>query len=135
MSVRKVKQYSDRGRIQDLNNERESEAPQLSSSELRLKRLYEYAMSTNDAGILSALGFITTDYVADKTALPLTIYRIKQIVADIKSKSGDKIEKMTEELQNCFKFPVSQKAANYIYRNKMIKTAGRKDPPVFRRVK
>lgn len=134
MPTRNVKQYSDRGKIQDLNNKRESEAPPL-PSELRLKRLYEYAEQHNDQGILEGLGFITTGYVSDKNALPLTIYRIRNIVADIKSRSGDKIQQMTEELQNCFKFPVSKKAANYIFNNNIAKVASRKMPPVFRRVK
>lgn len=134
MPIRKVKQYSDRGKIQDLNNKRESEAPPL-PSELRLQRLYEYAMQHNDYGILSGLGFITTDYVGDKNALPLTIYRIKQIVADIKSKSGEKIQRMTEELQNCFDLSSVEVADAYFVANKIMKRASRKMPPVFRRVK
>lgn len=134
MSIRNVKQYSDRGKIQDLNNKRESEAPPL-PSELRLKRFYEYAEQHNDYGILNGLGFITTNYVSDKNALPLTIYRISNIVADIKSKSGDKIQKMTEELQDCFESSLSVKASDYLFTNKIVKVACRKMPPVFRRVK
>ena len=134
MPIRNVKQYSDRGKIQDLNNKRESEAPPL-PSELRLQRLYEYAKKNNDHGILKELGFITTNYVSDKNALPLTIYRIRNIIADIKSKSGDKIQKMTEELRDCFESSLSVKAADYLFTNKIVKVACRKMPPVFRRVK
>jgi hypothetical protein len=134
MPIRKVKQYSDRGKIQDLASKQESEAPPL-PSELRLRRLYEYAKQHNDTGILNALGFITTDYVADKSALPLIAYRIRSVIADIKSKSGTKIQQMTEELQGCFGPPLSKEAADYITVNKMVKVASKKMPPVFRRVK
>ncbi len=133
MPIRKVKQYSDRGKIQDLTNKHESEAPPL-PSELRLRRLYEYAKQHNDTGILNALGFITTDYVADKSALPLIAYRIRSVIADIKSKSGAKIQQMTEELQNCFGPPLSKEATDYITVNKMVKVASKRMPPVFRRV-
>ncbi len=125
MSIRKIKQYSDRGKIKDLTNKQESEAPLL-SSELRLQKLYEYASKHNDHGILKELGFITTDYVEDKTALPLTIYRIRQIVADIKSKSPE-IDRLSAQLSKLL-FGIDQSE------KKMVKSANRK-LPIFRRVK
>lgn len=125
MSIRKIKQYSDRGKIQDLTNKHESEAPPL-PFELRLKRLYEHAVNANDHGILKELGFITTDYVGDKTALPLTIYRIKQIVADIKSKSPE-IDRLSAQLSKLL-FDIDP------LENKLVKSASRK-LPIFRRVK
>lgn len=131
MSIRKIKQYSDRGKIKDLTNKQESEAPFL-SSELRLQKLYEYASKHNDHGILKELGFITTDYVEDKTALPLTIYRIRQIVADIKSKSPE-IDQYSVQLSKLFGIEHTLEADAY-WSRKMVKNASRK-LPIFRRVK
>lgn len=131
MPIRKVKQYSDRGKIQDLNNKRESEAPPL-SSELRLQRLYEHAKKHNDHGILKELGFITTDYVEDKNALPLTVYRIRQIVADIKSKSPE-IDEYSIQLSKLFGIEHTLEADAYWSRRKLVKSATRKFP-IFRRV-
>jgi hypothetical protein len=125
MSIRKIKQYSDRGKIQDLTNKRESEAPIL-PSELRLKRLYEHAKNSNDQSILKELCFITTDYVEDKNALPLTIFRLRQIVADIKSKSPE-IDRLGVQLSKLL-FGIDQ------LDKKMVKSANRK-LPIFRRVK
>ena len=134
MPIRKVKQYSERGKIQDLANKHESEAPPL-PSELRLKRLYEYAKQHNDTGILNALGFITTDYVADKSALPLIAYRIKQTVGDIKSKSSEPIDEFGQELSKIFGIEHTVEADAYWSKRKVVKTASARRPPVFRRVK
>jgi hypothetical protein len=128
MSIRKIKQYSDRGKIQDLTNKRESEAPPL-PSELRLKRLYEHAKSSNDQSILKELGFITTDYVEDKTALPLTIFRLRQTVADIKSKSPE-IDRLSAQLSKLlFGMDIKYQSGGLL-----VKYASRK-LPIFRRVK
>lgn len=134
MSVRNVKQYSDRGKIKDLASRHESEAPIL-PSELRLKKFYEYAKLHNDIGILTAIGFITTDYVSNKNALPLTVYRIKQIVADISSRPGNKIQEFKELFESSISPILSKEASVYLQINKMIKSATAKKPPAFRRVK
>lgn len=134
MAIRKVKQYSDRGKIKDLASRQESEAPAL-PSELRLKRLYEHAKLHNDVGILNALGFITTDYVGDKNALPLTAYRIKQIIADISSRPGNRIRELKELFDTCVSPPLSQAALDYLFLQKVIKkVASKKREPSFRRV-
>lgn len=134
MSIRKVKQYSDRGKIKDLGSRHESEAPTL-PSELRLKKLYEYAKLHNDIGILNALGFITTEYVGDKNALPLTIYRIKQIIADISSRPGNKIQELKEFFEECINPPLSKEAMDYISIKKTLKkVASKNKKPSFRRV-
>lgn len=133
MPIRKVKQYSDRGKIKDLINKQESEAPLL-PSELRLQKLYEYASKNNNHSVLKELGFITTDYIEDKNALPLTIYRIRQIVADIKSKSPDidqcgiLLSKVLFSTDNILKIDA------FLAGKKMVKNASRKLPS-FRRVK
>lgn len=132
MTFRKVKQYSDRGKIKDLASRQESEAKD-SPSEQRIRRLYEYAKLHHDDGILNALGFITTEYIEDKTALPLTIYRIKKIIADITSRSGENIQRIKNELAGCFGPPIGIAAFAYIHKKQLIKTADRR-PPVFRRV-
>jgi hypothetical protein len=134
MPIRKVKQYSDRGKIKDLASKQESEAQPL-PSELRLQRLYEYAKQHNDHGILNALGFITTDYVADKNALPLTVYRIRQVVADIKSRSSEPIDLFGQELSKFFGIEHTAESDAYWDKKRMVKSAAVKKPPVFRRVK
>ena len=134
MPIRKVKQYSDRGKIKDLASKHESEAPPL-PSELRLKMLYEHAKQHNDTGILNALGFITTDYVADKNALPLIAYRIRQTVADIKSKSSEPIDKFGQELSKIFGIEHTVESDAYWSHRKMVRTASVRKPSVFRRVK
>lgn len=124
MSFRKIKQYSDRGKIQDLANKHESEAPPL-PFEMRLKMLYEHAKNANNDSILKELGFITTDYIEDKNALPLTIFRLRQIVADIKSKSPV-IDQLSVQLSKLL-FGIDQPG------KKLVKSASRK-LPIFRRV-
>lgn len=132
MPIRKVKQHSDRGKIQDLTNKQESEAL-LISSELRLKTLYEHAKQNNNYGVLKELGFITTDYIEDKNALPLTIYRLRQIVADIKSKSPE-IDEYSFHLSKLFGIEHTLEADAYWARKNLIKNANR-NLPIFRRVK
>lgn len=134
MPIRKVKQSSDRGSIKNLDERHDSEIP-LTSSEQRLKAIYDRAKQSNDAGILEGLGFITTDYVHDKDALPLTVYRIKQIVADIKSKSSEPIDQFGQELSKIFKIEHTIESDAYWEKRKMVKSASITKPPVFRRVK
>jgi DNA integrity scanning protein DisA with diadenylate cyclase activity len=133
MSIRKVKQYSDRGNIKDLNDKHESEVPLL-PTELRLKKLYDYAKLHHDNGILNILGFITTEYIDDKNALPLTAYRIRKIIADISSRSGEQIQQLKNEIDNCFEPALSKSALEYIGKKQLIKNAATRQPPVFRRV-
>ena|SRR5574339_79868 len=134
MTFRKVKQYSDRGKIKDLASKHESEA-EILPAELRLRRLYEYARQHNDRGILNTLGFITTEYVDDKSALPLIAYRIRQTVGDIKSKSSEPIDQFGQELSKIFGIEHTVEADAYWNTKKVVKTASPRKPPVFRRVK
>lgn len=121
MPFRKVKQHSDRGSIKDLAQKQESESPLL-PSEIRLKRLFEFAQNNKDHNLQAALGFITTDYIHDKSALPLIVYRLRKTIADIKSKSPGKIEKLQLQFEKCFGInPVR------------IKTASAWKSPIFRR--
>lgn len=101
MPTRAVKQYSDRGSLKALTKRHEDEVP-FTASELRIRKLYDYAHTHADAGLLNCLGFITTEYIGEKNALPLSVYRLRKIVEDIKSKSGDKILKLKQNLDNCF---------------------------------
>lgn len=101
--------------------------------ELRMKKLYEYAKIHKDTKLLNCLGFITTDYIEDKNALPLSVYRIRKIIEDINSKGSEKIEHLKSELSLCFGQVLSDEAFDYINDKKMIKSASKKKPPVFRR--
>lgn len=101
MAIRTVKQYSDRGSLKALTQRHEDEVP-FTASELRIRKLYDYAHTHADAGLLNCLGFITTDYIGEKNALPLSVYRLRKIVDDITVKSGGKILEMKQNLDNCF---------------------------------
>lgn len=101
MGIRSIKSPSDRGSLKHLSQRHEDEVP-FTSRELRIKKLYDYACAHADVNLLDSLGFITTNYIEDKNALPLSIYRLRKIVSDIVSKSEDKILKMKQELDNCF---------------------------------
>lgn len=121
MSFKKARQYSDRGSIKNLSQKQEVGSPPR-AFELRLKKLFEFAQDNKDHNLQAALGFITTDYIHDKNALPLIVYRIRQTVADIKNKSPGKIEKLQLQFEKCFGINSNQ-----------IKTASAWKSPIFRR--
>ncbi len=138
MPIRKVKQHSERGSIKDLIAQVEKsvlpeEFPP-TSSEIRMKKLFEHAQACRDKKMMAALGIITTDYIQDKDALPLSAYRIKQIIDDIKAKSPGKIEKLQAQFEGCFDSGISDKLLDYLAKRR-VKTASVKRPPAFRRVK
>jgi hypothetical protein len=136
--IRRVSQLSDRGSIKDLVHPREAEVGLYKEpptpAEIRFKKLYEYAQTYKDTKLQGALGIITTDYIADKNALPLSVYRIKKVVEDIKSRSGSQIEKLEEQIAEHLHDGVSPLAIAYLSRKKFVKTAATRKPPVFRRV-
>lgn len=145
MAIRTVKQRSDRGSIKDIkaSNEEVQEFPYAithknldpTKTELRLQKLYEFAQHNNDADLLSATGFITTNYIADKNALPLSIYRLRKTVDDIKSKSGNRINEWAAELSGCFTESLSDALGQEYTRFKsMVKNASPRKPPKFWRV-
>jgi hypothetical protein len=134
MPIRTVKQHTDRGKIKDLAKPGEVIEPEIvpSSTELRMKKLYEYAQLNKDHELQSALGFITTDYISDKNALPLSVYRIRQMVDDIKSKSAGKIDRLSEELLQYFGDGPSPLVKEYLnQKHARIKTASVRKPPSF----
>ncbi|CAB4197065.1 hypothetical protein UFOVP1290_585 [uncultured Caudovirales phage] len=133
MVTRMVNQYSDRGNIKDLANKHEAEIG-ISKCEMRLKSLYEYAKLNNNNLMLNSLGFITTNYIDDKNALPLTVYRIRKIVEEIKSKSGNNIALLKKQFDDCFSYEISKMASDYISNRQIIKRAMITKRPVFRRV-
>lgn len=122
----KLKVYSDRGKISNLAQKHEDEIP-VTPMETRLKQLYEHAQLTRDKGLEDSLGFITTDYVGNKNALPVSIYRLREIVSNITAKSGAKIAEMRKELETCFELPVIEKSG-------LNKTASARKRSPFRRV-
>lgn len=124
----KLKVYSDRGKISNLTKKHEDEIP-VTPMEERLKKLYEHAQVTHDKGLEDSLGFITTPYISDKAALPLSIYKLREIVSILSTKPGNKIAEMRQELEPCFDSPVIEKSG-------LSKTASRiaRKPGPFRRV-
>ncbi len=135
MPIRKVKQHSERGSIKDLSTRVEEETFErnLSPSEIRLQKLVGFAQTTKDKDLQHALGFITTDYIHDKNALPLSVYRIRKIVADIKAVSADKIDNLQNQFAGCFTDELSPEAKAYWSRKKIVKSASKR-PSIFRRV-
>jgi hypothetical protein len=102
--------------------------------ELKLKELYEYAQTYKNQEMLTALGFITTDYISDKNALPLSVYRLRQIVAECKSHSSRQIEALEKQFADHLGGKISAKASQYLNKQRLIKFASVRKPPVFRRV-
>jgi len=137
MPIRRVSQLSDRGSIKDLVHPREAEVGLYKEpptpAELRFKKLYEYAQTYKDIKLQGALGIITTDYIGDKNALPLSVYRLKKVVEDIKSRLGHEIEKLEQQFMSHLSDPVSSELVDYLSK-KRIKTAAVRKPPIFRRV-
>jgi hypothetical protein len=134
MPIRNVKQQSDRGKIKDLARTIEIGESEVvpSAFELRMKKLFEFAQLTNNKDLQSVLGFITTDYISDKNALPLSAYRIRQVVADIKSKSSE-IDKLSQELNGFLNPLETTPEAEAYWKNKLAlkKTASKKRKPPF----
>ena len=135
MPIRKVKQHSERGSIKDLSTRVEEEAIEhnLRPSDVRLQKLIGFAQENGDKNLQQALGFITTDYIHDKNALPLSVYRIRKIVADIKAVSASKIDNLQHQFEGCFTDEVSPEAKAFWSIKKRIKTASKKSS-IFRRV-
>jgi hypothetical protein len=134
MPIRTVKQYTDRGKIKDLAKPGEVNEPETipSPSELRMKKLYEYAQLHKDQLLQSALGFITTDYISDKNALPLSAYRIRTIIEDIKAKSGGKIDQLSQQFVGYMTDELSPEAIEYLTKKRArVKTASARKPPSF----
>lgn len=138
MSIKRVKQRSDRGSIKDLVNSQEVSIPTprpATPAELRLKKLYEHAQNNKNHQMIAALGFITTDYIGDKNALPLSVYRIKQTVDKIKAQSNGKIDQLAQQFATFFKNEISSETISYLALGKArVKIANQNKPPVFRRV-
>ena len=135
MPIRTVKQHTDRGKIKDLARTIEVVESEVAPSpfELRMKKLFEFAQLCKDTNMQAALGVITTDYIADKNALPLSAYRIRQMISDIKSKSSGEIDRLSQDLSGYMMGDeISQDAIDYITRKKRIKTASARKPLFWR---
>jgi hypothetical protein len=134
MPIRKIKQYSDRGKLSDIHSGLpEAGVNTATDLELRLSKLYDYGCKTNDDKLKKSSGFITTDYISDKNALPLSIYRLRKIVEDIKSKSGSEIQIISEQMAKCIACEIPEEI-KYFARKNIFKNASINKPPVFRRV-
>jgi hypothetical protein len=136
MPLRAVKQRSERGSLKDLATKQsvslEQETNyQLTTSEVRLQKLYECA--SRDPKMQCALGVITTDYISDKNALPLSVYRLRKIVNDIKSRSGGHISQLEAQFSGFLTSEISQETIDLISKHRRVKTASARKPPVFRR--
>lgn len=139
MPIRTVKQHTDRGKIKDLVVASEIAAEsqdQPSPSELRMKKLFEYAQLTKNQKLLDALGFITTDYISDKNALPLSVYRIRQMVTDIKSKSSGNIDLLSQQFSGFMGDELSPETVDYLNKKRArVKTASVRKAPIFWRAR
>jgi len=134
--IKKVKQYSDRGSIKHIANAIVNDnfsvaQPSPMPSELRMQKLFEFAYKNNDKELLAATGFITTDYIGDKTALPLSVYRIRKIVDDIKSKSSGEIDELSLKMQSCISLELNPDAQAYWNRQSILKIASVCKPLTF----
>lgn len=135
--IRRVKQYSDRGKIKDIKANQFTEVAVIELTptpfELRARKMFDYAQKNNDTQLQEATGFITTDYVSDKNAIPLTVYRIRKIVDDIKSKSPGRIEQLSAEFSSFFAPGLSEVLGEEYKKQKaMVKTANARKPLFWR---
>jgi len=131
MPIRSVPQRSDRGKIKDLSKDLllDNDEPP-TPYEIRLKKLYEFSETYNNKELQSSLGFITTNYISDKNALPLSVYRIRQLVNEIKSKSPDTINQLSQQIGRYIQDGISVYAMAYLAKKTLIKTASIK-PRLF----
>lgn len=134
MPIRSVKQKSDRGKLKDLVSSEDFQEATLppTSYELRIQRLYDFSLLNRDKTLQAALGFITTDYISDKNALPLSAYRLRQIVDEIKSKSFDSINMLSQQIGGYINDEIGAEAIAYLNtRRARVKTASVKKTPIF----
>lgn len=84
-----------------------------STPELRLKKLYDCAIDTNNLNMQKILGFVTTDSIENKSLLKENLFQIRKIVSDIRSKTHS-IEEMSNQIASCFevKIPTLKKVAS-----------------------
>ncbi len=110
------------------------------STEERLQKLFTTAMNSGNPKLISALGIITTKHVGDKRAVSIHIYRLKEIIANVRAKLGTYIDELEKEyitwLQPTELAPVTE---SYLTRRsymtkELVKTASKFQGPVFRRV-
>jgi hypothetical protein len=137
MPTRAIKPRSERGSLKDLANNQadpydQEASRQLTASETRLQKLYQRA--SQDPKMQQALGIITTDYISDKNALPLSVYRLRKIVNDIKSRSSGHIIDLEAQFSEFLSSGISQETIDLLIPHQRIKTASAQKPPVFRRV-
>lgn len=121
MPIRTVKHHSDRGSLKNIVKDQEGNDIKPLPSELRLKKLFEYSKLHKNEKLLSALGFITTDYIEDKNAIPLSVYRLRKIVDDISSRPDSKISEIKNQLEQCFGAVLSKAANDYLNQRKVIR--------------
>lgn len=133
MPIRSVKQHSDRGSLKNLVKAQE-EGDNLPPEpfELRMRQLFEYCKLHKDEKMSSALGFITTDYISDKNALPLSVYRLRKIVDDISSRSDSEVSQLKNKFDEYLSADLSEEARAYLGRNKMKKLAKVRRPSFWR---
>lgn len=136
MPIRKVKQNSDRGSIKDLAAGDLPANDPLSTAELRLQKLFNYSINNNDRALQSSLGIISVPNISKTNAMPIAVYHIRQIVDDIKSRSGAEINNLQQQFSEYITSEISPEDMKKLDKRAMIKTASkRKSPfPIFRRV-
>lgn len=99
MSIRPVKQQSDRGSIKDLQAGDDEKYP-ATSYELRLRDMYSHAVSTRDQSLIDSTGFI----VLNGTVNPVSLFRHREYVVQLENRLGNKLEKTKQEIADCFTY-------------------------------
>jgi len=117
--VRYHKSYSDRGKLSELSNRHEDQDIPPTEFELRAREMYNISQISNDKSLEESLGFITfANYSGDPNMLPLSVFRLREIVNDISSHKSAEISKMFNELKDIFPLPPEKpikKKASVIY--------------------
>lgn len=133
MPIRAVKPRSDRGSIKNIASPTaEEDVEPATPFELRLKQLYETSQVLRSKELQSASGFITTDYIADKNAIPLSAYRLRNVVSEIMSKNSVAINQLSQQMSGYIQDEIGAEAIAYITGRKILqKVASVRPAPSF----
>jgi hypothetical protein len=117
MPYKTVTQQSDRGNLKDIQDKRNSsleENPDMppTSSELRIKSLYEHALVTRDEALIASLGLIVMD---GSPKDPVALMRHKERIRELSANLGlEMVRESREEIDMLIKQgPSEMRAAAY----------------------
>jgi hypothetical protein len=98
MSIRRVKQQSDRGSLKDIQNGDNDEKLPPTQYELRIKDLYENALMSNNQALIASLGIIEAP---SDPKNPVSLLKHREYIKNLEAQLGGKVAQTKQELSNC----------------------------------